>query len=183
MWAPDHLPGGLTQTLTRGRSCALLPLQLSCIDCGVVFNRQSVQGHKSCVTDEVSHGETYFCADQVVRACHHLRPALHPSDNGGFVLSLARELEPQSPQTVSAHCFWPQKFRVPSGHPRVAFGGDKTAGPTAHLEIRSCFLGFKSLPSSCVCLLEPPGQVVEREGHSELYFLGEVMQVGGDYMA
>lgn len=28
-------------------------LQLSCIDCGVVFDRYSVQGHTSCVTEEV----------------------------------------------------------------------------------------------------------------------------------
>ncbi|GAQ87541.1 hypothetical protein KFL_003590150 [Klebsormidium nitens] len=30
--------------------------KLSCIDCGVVFDRQSVQGHTSCVTEEVRYG-------------------------------------------------------------------------------------------------------------------------------
>lgn len=34
---------------------SVLVLQLSCIDCGVVFDQQSVQAHTSCVTETVMH--------------------------------------------------------------------------------------------------------------------------------
>lgn len=40
-------------------SCVLV-LQLSCIDCGVVFDQQSVQAHTSCVTETVM---AFFCIE------------------------------------------------------------------------------------------------------------------------